>query len=96
MYAVTVTFTTHAGAMAAFLPLITENAALSLRDEPGCQQFDVCTDPSLPDTVFLYEIYADRAAFDAHLAMPHFIRFSAATAKLVAAKDVRHFARVIR
>ena len=36
----------------------------------------------------LYEIYDDAAAFDAHLATPHFAIFNEATAPLVASKTV--------
>ncbi|MGI9463684.1 MAG: putative quinol monooxygenase, partial [Aestuariivirgaceae bacterium] len=42
-----------------------------------CRRFDVCTDPDRPERVFLYEIYDDRAAFDAHLASDHFKAFDA-------------------
>ena len=44
MYAVTVSFTLRPGARADFLPLMAENARLSLQREAGCRQFDVCTD----------------------------------------------------
>jgi quinol monooxygenase YgiN len=40
-------------------------------------------------SVFLYEIYDDRAAFDAHLAAAHFKRFDAAVGSMVASKAVR-------
>jgi len=33
--------------------------------------------------VFLYEIYDDEAAFKAHLQMPHYKSFAAATAAMV-------------
>ena len=56
------------GKMAAFRQLIDENARASCRDEPGCRRFDVLrTAASDPDRILLYEIYDDRAAFDAHL-----------------------------
>ena len=38
--------------------------------------------------IVLYEIYDDAAAFDAHLATPHFASFNEATAALVAKKTV--------
>ncbi len=94
MYAVTVTFTIAAGRMSEFLPRMIANARTSLNDEPGCQLFDVCTDPGLPDTVFLYELYDDRAAFDAHLHSAHFKAFDAAVAEMVTDKQVRCFAEV--
>lgn len=91
MFAVTVTFEINDGKMDAFLPLIRTNAASSVRDEPGCRQFDVCTDPSRPNTVFLYELYDDEAAFGAHQQMPHFKEMGQASAGMVASKDLRTF-----
>ena len=38
--------------------------------------------------VFLYEIYDDRAAFDAHLASPHFRAFDAEVGPWVQDKQV--------
>ena len=94
MFAVVVTLKIAEGAMADFLPLMQTNAQASLHQEPGCQQFDVCTDPGRPGEVFLYELYADHAAFDAHLASAHFQTFDAATAAMIADKDVRTFSEV--
>jgi len=96
MFAVTVTFTIHDGKMEAFLPLIQKNAQSSVRDEPGCQQFDVCTDPAHPNTVFLYELYDDEAAFEAHQEMPHYKATGPAVAGLVADKQLRTFNTVAR
>lgn len=93
MYAVTVRFQIKPGQMQAFLPLMIQNARTSRETEPGCQQFDVCKDG---DTVFLYEIYDDRAAFDVHLQSDHFKSFDAAVADLVANKEVAVFDEVIR
>jgi len=90
-YAVTVHFEIAPGQMAAFLPLMRENATASVRDEPGCLQFDVCVDPSLPDQVFLYEIYTNLAAFEHHQTMPHYAAFGQAAGDLIAAKTVRTY-----
>jgi quinol monooxygenase YgiN len=89
MYVVTVEFRITAGEMDRFLPMMRDNARASLAEEEGCQVFDVCRDPADPDAVFLYEVYTDEAAFQAHLASPHFKRFDAAAAALVADKQVR-------
>ena len=94
MYAVVVTFTINSGAMPDFLPLILNNAKTSLDVEAQCLQFDVATDLMRPDEVFLYEIYTDRAAFDAHLASAHFKAFDSAVAHMIAVKDVRTYATV--
>ena len=91
MYAVVVTFQITPGKMAVFLPLMHQNATTSLTQEEGCHRFDVCTDPKRPDEVFLYEIYTDRAAFDAHLGSTHFESFDTQVAPMIAAKDVRTY-----
>lgn len=88
MYAICVTFRIASGQMEAFLSLMLENAATSKREEAGCHRFDVLTDAGKPDEVFLYELYTDRAAFDAHCDSDHFKDFSAATADMVTGKDV--------
>lgn len=93
MYAVTVLLHVKPGMMQAFMPLMVKNARTSREAEPGCQMFDVCRDD---DAVFLYEIYDDRAAFDAHLASDHFRAFDAAVAELVESKQVQLFDEVTR
>jgi quinol monooxygenase YgiN len=87
-FAVIVTFRPKPGAADRFRDLVLANAADSLRLEPGCRQFDVVLAEGEGTTVVLYEIYEDRAAFDAHMAMPHYVRFAAATNDLIAAKTV--------
>ena len=82
MFAVTVEFTLDPAQRDAFMPLMLENAERSRQDEPGCRQFDVCTDATRPDRVFLYELYDDAAAFDAQLAAPHFRAFAPPTASM--------------
>ena len=69
---------------AAFARLLAANAAASLETEPGCARFDVLTPEGAKDGRFvLYEIYADDAAFDAHLRTEHFLAFDRATAGTV-------------
>lgn len=94
MYAVTVTFVTKPGQFDMFLPLVLENARISLELEQGCHRFDVCTDPELPERVFLYELYDDRAAFDLHLKSSHFRSFDTAIGSMIADKRVHCFSNV--
>lgn len=61
------------GAYAAFMDAMRVNAAASVRDEPGCLTFDVLRDRSDPDLLWLYEVYVDEAAFEAHMRTPHFL-----------------------
>ncbi|GAA0780485.1 antibiotic biosynthesis monooxygenase [Roseibium denhamense] len=94
MFVVTVTFQLKPGQKKVFLPLMTENAEASLREEPGCRQFDVCTDPDRPEEVFLYEIYDDAAAFQVHLETEHFLAFDRKIAGMVADKSVKTYRKV--
>lgn len=60
----------------AFLDAARADAGRSVADEPGCIQFDVFVDRrSAPARVMFYEVYENRAAFDAHLETPHLAAF---------------------
>ncbi len=85
--AVAVEFTVKEGYADQFAARVTMQAAESLR-EPGCWQFDVCVDRADPHLVFLYEVYTDADAFQAHLASDHFQQFDAATRAWVSSKRV--------
>jgi quinol monooxygenase YgiN len=89
MYVVVVEFKLHADRASEFVALIRENARTSVQSEQGCRQFDVCRDPKDPAYVFLYEVYDDRAAFEAHLATGHFKNFDRISGPLVSDKKVR-------
>lgn len=93
MYAVTVMFEIKPDRIEAFMPLMRENARVSREDEPGCRQFDICHDEAV---VFLYELYDDRAAFDAHLQSAHFLSFDAAVGPMIDSKSIHLFKEVIQ
>lgn len=95
MFVISVQFELKAAHVEAFLPLMRENAALSVAKEPGCTQFDICQDPAAPERVFLYEVYDSEAAFQAHLASPHFKAFDAATGHMIASKIVQSYERLV-
>lgn len=76
---------------AEFLRQVQDNAAASVRDEPGCRRFDVLEPEGGVGRITLYEIYDDSAAFEAHLRTPHFARFDTATTTLVHNRTVRRF-----
>jgi quinol monooxygenase YgiN len=90
-FAIIVQFALAPGTRDRFLALVRDNATTSVRDEPGCHRFDVLV-PAAEDEVVLYEIYADAAAFDIHLASPHFADFDRATSDMVRSKAVTRFA----
>ena len=87
-YAITVEFILMPGAMAAFRALIDENAQSSMDNEPGCQRFDVLLPDGNADTIFLYEIYDNKQAFDAHLKTAHFQVFNQQSAPLVKSRSI--------
>lgn len=78
-----------------FNALIEVNAQASVRDEPGCFQFDVAHEQGDPCKVLLYEIYRDAAAFDAHLAMPHTQHFLAQAKPLVERQLITRLTRTV-
>jgi len=90
-FVIVVDFKIKPGEMQAFRRLIDENAAASVQDEPGCRRFDVLANRKDQDRILLYEIYDNRAAFDAHLKTPHFAVFNAESAALVADKTVTEY-----
>ena len=87
MLLVAVTFQILPERAEAFRDRVGRQAADSLQ-EPGCRRFDIWCDTGDCSRVFLFEIYDDRAAFDAHLASTHFRDFDADVASWVRDKTV--------
>ena len=75
MYIVTVKFTIKADHIEEFKEAMKRQAQNSLNNEEGCLQFDVCQDPADSRNFFLYEVYIDSEAFEAHLQTAHFNDF---------------------
>ncbi|MGE8297553.1 MAG: putative quinol monooxygenase [Pseudomonas sp.] len=73
MYVLLLKTQLKAGSYDAFMAAMRVNAAASVRDEPGCLTFDVMRDRSDPDLLWLYEVYVDEAAFEAHTQSAHFL-----------------------
>ncbi|GLQ36026.1 antibiotic biosynthesis monooxygenase [Amylibacter marinus] len=95
MYAVIVTFTIKPQYQGAFLPLVIENARQS-RGEAACQQFDVCANSDTPETVFLYEIYDDKAGFETHLETAHFLEFNRIATDMIEEKQISTYTQVVQ
>ena len=62
-----------------FIKEIVDDARGSVNDEPGCMRFDVIQDANDPNRIWLYEVYRDEAAAQAHTQAPHFKKYQAAT-----------------
>jgi len=63
-----------------FIEALLEDAKGSVNDEPGCLRFDIVQDAGDSNRVWLYEVYKDEAAFQAHTEAPHFIKWRDTTA----------------
>jgi (4S)-4-hydroxy-5-phosphonooxypentane-2,3-dione isomerase len=74
--------------MPKFLEAIKENGANAVK-EPGCREFNITVLANNPNHVFLYEVYDNAAALDAHRQTEHFKKFQATTANMIADRNVR-------
>jgi quinol monooxygenase YgiN len=92
-FVVVVTFTIKAEYRADFSAAMLANAADSLALERGCRVFEVCEGKD-GSQIFLYEVYDDKAAFDAHLATDHFRMFDKTVAAWVSDKRVMTYNRL--
>lgn len=73
-----------------FLALISENARQS-RQEPGCRAFDICTAQDEETRIFLYEVYDDESAFEAHLQSAHYRTFAANDLRFLSKTRIEKF-----
>jgi quinol monooxygenase YgiN len=93
MFVVAAAFEVDPSDESAFLLLAHEDAAKSREREPGCRQFDVCTDPAKPGSVLFYEVYDSRDAFEDHKRTEHFKIFEDGSRALVVRSEVRFLKR---
>jgi (4S)-4-hydroxy-5-phosphonooxypentane-2,3-dione isomerase len=76
------------GQIDAYLAALKENGAASVH-EPGCHEFNITVSPKDPNHVFIFEVYGNAAAFEAHRATDHFKKYAATTKDMVAKRDAR-------
>lgn len=81
------------GQIDAYLAALKENAANAVK-EPGCREFNITVSQKDPNHVFIFEVYDDAAALEAHRATDHFKKYAAATKDMVAKRDARAFSSV--
>ncbi len=60
---------------AKFLEFVKENGAASVK-EPGCREFNITVLAKDPNHVFLFEVYDNEAALNAHRVTDHFKKFA--------------------
>lgn len=94
MFSVCVEFRVVPGQKEAFLLLMQHHAATSLREEPGCIQFDVIQCDAEADVVMLYETYTDEAAFEAHASTDRFAATGEKIAPMITHRNLRKGLRV--
>ena len=73
--ALVVEFKLKPGQRDAFIARVRQHGATCLKSEPGCLQFDLLVPQGDADRAFLYEVYADQAALDAHGETPHMAEY---------------------
>ena len=76
MHVLVVTINIKPGFKERFVAAMLDDARGSVGSEAGCVRFDVIQDEQEPNRIYLYEVYADRAAFDVHLTTPHFLKWN--------------------
>ena len=77
MFSLVVQMEVRPGRREEFLAGMAANAEASVRHEPGCVRFDVCSVEADQNRFVLYELYVDADAFAAHKASPHFAAWRA-------------------
>ena len=70
-----------------YLAALKANGAEAVK-EPGCRVFNIHVRKDNPNHVFIYEVYENAAALEAHRQTPHFKKYAAATGSLVAKREV--------
>ena len=71
-----------------FLAALKENGVASVK-EPGCRQLDITVSQKDANHVFIFEVYDNAAAAEAHTATEHFKKYKAATKDMVAKREAK-------
>ena len=69
--------------LAAYTAAVSEEIADSVRLEPGVIAIHATALANQPGTLMFLEIYADEAAYQSHIASPHFKKYVATTASFI-------------
>ena len=72
----------------AYRAALKEEIETSVRVEPGVLSLSAVSERDHPERVTILEIYADAAAYHAHLQSPHFTRYKTATQSMVKALEL--------
>jgi autoinducer 2-degrading protein len=77
-----------------YLAAIKEVGATTIKTEPGCREFDITVSQKDPNHLFIFEVYDNATAFDAHLKSDHYKKYAAAAKDTVAKREVHPLASV--
>ncbi|MFF8918869.1 putative quinol monooxygenase [Streptomyces sp. NPDC015032] len=88
--ALCVRFTLRDGAGEAFDELVRQAAAAVLEHEPGTLVYACSAVEGAPNERLVFELYADRAAFDEHVRQPHVRHFLSESEKYAEKTEVDH------
>lgn len=66
-----------------YLAILTKEAAASVRLEPGVVCIFPMAEQAEPTRIRLLEIYASKAAYEAHLQSPHFLEYKSSTLSMI-------------
>lgn len=69
--------------LVAYKTLLAEEQEASVRLEPGVLMLHSVAIAAQPTQIRLLEVYADRAAYEAHIRSPHFMKYKASTERMV-------------
>ena len=67
----------------AFISAVKEEMDESIRVEPGVLALYAVAEKDSPSRLRFFEVYADEAAYDAHLQSPHFRKYRATTEPMI-------------
>lgn len=67
----------------AYRAFLTEEVKESMRLEPGVRTLYAVSEKERPTHITILEIYADRAAYEAHIKSAHFLKYKAGTEYMV-------------
>jgi quinol monooxygenase YgiN len=67
----------------AYKALLAEEQEISVRAEPGVLMLHSVALADTPTHIRLLEVYASKAAYEAHIRSPHFVKYKTGTAAMV-------------
>lgn len=73
----------------AYKALLAEEQEASIRLEPGVLMLHSVALADQPTHIRILEAYADKAAYEAHIRSPHFLKYKTATAAMVRSLTLR-------